>query len=312
MTIQAIPYIFMLGFLFGSTLVVSRFSVSGQFSPTNYIGLRLLIAASIHLLVYLFSSQRKFPKDPLLWRRAFLYGVVGTALPMTAIVTGLQYVSSGIASIMITLNPAVVAVLAHFTLDDERLTNRKILGVTLALGGAIQLALRGESGLPDISGSLIGYLLLTVAVIAGSGATIYARRYMRTFDSFDVASIRMGAAAVTVVPLAFIFVGFDFSQTEPIGYGGLLYASLVGTFSGLMLNFYITKHFSALASSSASYVIPIVATIGGALFLQEIITMWMILGMAIILIGITLLREPKAAALRARKTQKESSKIGIK
>ncbi|MBE2223089.1 MAG: EamA family transporter, partial [Anaerolineae bacterium] len=59
MSLQAIPYIVLLGFFFGSTLVVSRFSV-GQFEPTTYIGLRLLIAGVAHLLVYLFLSRR-FP-----------------------------------------------------------------------------------------------------------------------------------------------------------------------------------------------------------------------------------------------------------
>jgi hypothetical protein len=43
LTIQAIPYILLLGFLFGSTLIASRFSV-GQYQPSTYIGLRMVLA----------------------------------------------------------------------------------------------------------------------------------------------------------------------------------------------------------------------------------------------------------------------------
>ena len=40
----AIPYVVLLGFLFGSGIVVSRFSI-GQFVPVTFAGVRLLLAA---------------------------------------------------------------------------------------------------------------------------------------------------------------------------------------------------------------------------------------------------------------------------
>lgn len=289
MTWQAIPYIVLLGFFWGSTLIASRFSV-GQYEATTYIGLRLLIAAVAHILVYTLM-KRPFPRNKNLWKRGVFFGVFATALPMTCIVMGLQYLSSGVASILITLNPAMTVLLAHFFLPDEPLTKRKAGGVALALSGALLLALRGETGLDDISGSQLGYTLLLISVCIGSFGVIYARKYLKEFDSFDVASVRMFAAGVTVLPLSIFFVGFDMSAVEAVGYGALFYAALVGTFSGMMLSFYNIKHFGALAAATTSYVIPIVATIGGFLILNEQITPTMGVGMAIIIGGISLLRE---------------------
>jgi drug/metabolite transporter (DMT)-like permease len=289
MTIQALPYIVLLGFFFGSTLVVSRFSV-GQFEPSTYIGLRLLLAGLSHTAVYTFSRRLHWPTDRRLWKHAIVLGVLGTAVPMTFIVTSLTYQSSGMTSLFITTNPAITVVMAHFFLSDEKLNRQKIIGVLLALGGAAMLALMGESGLPDVKqASPIGYALVLTAMVFGSGAAIYSRKYMSDLNAFDVGAVRMVAAATAVLPLSILWVGFDLTAVTQQGYFALGYAALVGTFAGLLLAFYNIKHFGATAAAMTAYIIPIFAGIGGALLLNEQITSMMLVGMAFIMIGIAII-----------------------
>ncbi len=293
MTLSVLPYIVLLGFFFGSTLVASRFSV-GQFEPTTYIGLRLALAGLGHAAIYAVSRRRHWPTDRRLWKHAIVLGVLGTAVPMTFIVSSLQYQSSGITSLLITTGPAVTVLMAHFLLTDERLDGKKISGVVLALGGAALLALRGESGLPDVSQSNpIGYGLVLTAMIFGSGATIYARKYMSDLDAFDVGSIRMVAAAAAVLPLSIVWVGFDLTAVTGQGYIALGYAALVGTFAGMLLAFYNIKQFGATASAMTAYIIPIFAGIGGALLLNEHITTFMLVGMGLIMTGIALINQKR-------------------
>jgi drug/metabolite transporter (DMT)-like permease len=290
-TSQALPFILFQGFLFGTTLIASRFSV-GQFSPTTYIGLRMSLASLGHIFIYALLSRRKLPRDLGLWLRAGLLGIIGTAVPMTAIVTSLQYQSSGVTSMLITAGPAITVVLAHFTLFDEQLSTRKGLGVILALGGAVLLAVLGESGLPDVRQvSPTGYVLVLVAMTCAGAMTIYARKYMQAYDSFDVASVRMFAATLAVMPLSLILVGFDLSQVDGRGYVALGYATVAGTFSGMFMGFYIIKRFGATTSAMTGYIIPVVAGIGGALVLGESVTLGMLAAMALIGGGITLLNQ---------------------
>ncbi|MCA9992743.1 MAG: DMT family transporter [Anaerolineales bacterium] len=292
MTLEALPYVVLLGVLFGSTLVASRFGV-GQFAPMTYVGLRLALAGLAHLFFYLRPGRgRAWPRDRQLWRHAIVLGIFGTAIPMTSVVSSLAYQSSGVTSLLLTANPALTVLLAHFFLADERLNRRKGLGISLALGGALLLAIRGESGLPTIDrASPIGYGLVLLAMVCGSVMTIYARKYMRQFNEIDVASIRLWAATLTVLPLSLLLVGFDLSAVTTGGYLVLLYAAAVGTFAGLLLAFYNIKRFGATAAALASYVIPVVAGIGGTLFLGEHITSGMLAGMALIILGIALLNE---------------------
>jgi drug/metabolite transporter (DMT)-like permease len=289
LSLQALPYIVLLGFLFGSTLVVSRFSVS-QYAPLNYVGLRLLLAALAHAAIYAISRKRSWSRDPRLWRHAATLGIIGTAIPNSAIVVSLEYQSSGITAVLITTSPAITVLLAHFLLTDEPLTRRKGFGVVVALAGALLLALLGESGLPDVSrADPIGYILVTVAMIFGSGATIYVRKYMESFDPIDVNSVRMLTATAVVMPISLILVGFDVSMVTEKGVAALFYAAFVGTFCGLILAFYNIQRFGATASAMTAYIIPIFAAVGGTLLLGEKITLGMLAGMALILSGVIII-----------------------
>lgn len=292
MPVQATPYIILLGTVFGTSLIASRFAV-GLLSPSTFIGLRLALASLGYIFLYLISFQgRKWPRDPNLWRHGALYGVFGTAATMNLIAMSLQYLSSGLTAIMITLIPAGIVVLAHFFLEDEPLTWRKSLGVAMAMAGAVFLALRGESGLPDASQSEpIGYILIFAAILCDSGMTIYARKYMRDLDTFDVGFIRMITAAVVVLPLSVFLIGFDLSRMTQAGYFSLGWASLVGTFIGVMFAFYSIKRFGATATAMAAYIIPIAAGIGGVWLLDEQITGPMLGGMGLILIGIAIINQ---------------------
>ncbi len=214
-------------------------------------------------------------------------GVLGTALPMTGIISSLQYLSSGLTSILITVNPAITVLMAHFFLDDEPLTRRKAGGVLLALGGGVLLVVLGESGLPA-AGQVnpVGYLFALGGMLAGSIMTIYARKYMGSLDAFDVTGVRMFAGALVLIPISLLFEGFDVSQVDYQGIAALIFSALVGTFLGFLLSFYNIQRFGATAAVMTAYVIPVVAGLIGFLFLDEQITLGMVAGIVLIIFGV--------------------------
>lgn len=291
LNIKALPYVTLLGFMFGSSMVFSRFGV-GQFEPTTYIGIRMIVSSLMALAIYRLSTRRRLPRDRELWKRAGLLGVFGTAVPMTCVIVSLQYLSSGVSALLLTTGPAITIVLAHFTLPDEHLSRRKVFGVGLALGGAMLLALSGEDGLPDAqSTASTGFLLVSVAMIFSSVMIVFARKRLTSYDAYDVGSIRIFTTALVVMPLSLLTVGFDLSAVNGSGLLALLYSAIVGTFLGLLLSFYNIKRFGATPSVMSTYIIPIVAGIGGVLVLGEEITLTMMIGMGIIVSGIALLQE---------------------
>ena len=292
---QALPYILLLGLLWGTNLVASRFGI-GQFDPILFVGLRVALASVSHALVYLVDRRRHWPTDGKLWRRAAVLGVFGTAIPMSSLISSLQYQSSGMTAVFITMAPAVTVLMAHFALSDESLSWRKAAGIGLAFVGGILLAVQGESGLPDVSrADPRGFLLVVVGIVVGSGAAIYARRTLRSYDGFDVATIRMWAATLALAPVV-IWIGFDFSRVDGWGYFSLGYAAVFATFFGLILEFYIIQRVGATSAAMTTYVIPVVAIFTGVLLLGETVTAVMIFGMVLIGGGVAILnrrRQPK-------------------
>jgi drug/metabolite transporter (DMT)-like permease len=289
LTAQALPYVLLVGFLFGSTVIASRFGL-GQFDPITYLGLRAVLASLGYGAVYAVSRRRRaWPTDPSLWRHATLLGILGTAVPMACFLYALQYLSSGMSTILLATGPAFAVLLAHFFLDDETLTLHKGVGVTLALGGALLMATRGESGLAGVGrANPLGYGLIFTALVFGNGMAIYVRKFMRQFDAFDVASIRMLVTAVLVMLLVVLFVDIDLRPVNGQGVFTLVYAALVGNCIAMYFAYRNLNRFGVTAASMTDYVTPVVATLGGMLVLHEQVTGGMVVGMAFVVLGIVL------------------------
>jgi len=288
-TLTIIGWVLLLSFLYGSTMVASRFSV-GQYDPRTYISLRLLLASTIHICVYLFSQQRRWPTDKKLWLYSIGLGIGGTLIPMTAMVSSLQYQSTGVTSMLITLTPAVTVLMAHFFLEDEFLSWRKGFGVIIALCGAALLLVRGETGLAELAqADWRGYAWALGGMVAGAISGIYARRYLRHANAWDVTSIRMFSAAITLSIITYFTVGYEMDNVDVAGYGALIYATLSGTFLAMWLSFYIIKRYSATAAAQTAYAVPVISTTLGAFLLDEQVTSGMLVGMAIIVVGIALI-----------------------
>jgi drug/metabolite transporter (DMT)-like permease len=286
---KSLPYILLTGLAFGTGLVVSRFGLS-QFDPYLYTGLRLGLASLGFVAIYLLDRRRAWPLNPRMWRYTAVMGILGTALPMTAMLLSLQFLSSGLAAILITTGPAIIVVLAHFFLADEFLTARKSLGVMLALGGAILLAIRGESGLANSGqSSLTGYLLIGLVLLSTGFLTIYARKYLREFDTIDVTFIQIFIAAVVMIPVALLLAGLDFQRVTSQGWLAILYSAAVGNVIGFLSYFHTIKRFGATAAAMTGYVVPVVASLAGTFLLDEQITGGMVGGMAIIVAGLVIL-----------------------
>jgi drug/metabolite transporter (DMT)-like permease len=287
---KAIPHIVILGSIYGTVIVASRFGVD-QFHPISYIALRFSIACIAFTMIYALRIRgNSFPRGRKLWSLSIVMGVFGTLIPMVLLVSSLLYQSSGVTSILVTASPAVTVLMAHFALDDERLTLRKSAGVALALSGAVFLAVSGESGLPEMSAaSPIGYIMVFGAVLIGSIMTIFARSRMREMDLVAVSAIRSFTVLAITLPLMFFWVRPDFTAVQPVGWVAVVFAAILGTFIGVLLDFSILQRFGATTLAMTVYIAPIIAGIGGVWLLGETVTIKLLVGMALIIAGVWLI-----------------------
>ncbi|MCJ7626479.1 MAG: DMT family transporter [Anaerolineaceae bacterium] len=291
MGLQPLIYVLILGFLYGSVTVATRFCL-GQFDPITYSGLRLALGALVYVSLYIFRVRgRKWPKDRVFWKRAFIYGIIGDAVPILLFISAMQYLSSGVGGILVTFYPVVTVIMGHFYLDDERINKLKFIGILLSTSGALLMAVFGETGLADPDGTAIyGYLMILGSAIVGSASSIYARKLLVGYDTIDTVSIRMISSALVTIPLAIIFEGLDISQVTLSGFIVFLYSTFVIAAS-FFLGFYVLKKYGVTVSAMSGYLPPIITTVGGMLLLNEQITLVMVFGMILILAGVTVINQ---------------------
>ncbi|MEM7346448.1 MAG: DMT family transporter [Chloroflexota bacterium] len=295
MNFQSLPYVILTGFCFGSGLIALRFGLQ-QFNPFIYTGLRLFLASLAFLSIYLIARERyPWPTSGRLWLHSLVLAIIGTAAPTIGIILALQYLSSGLTGILITTSPALTVILAHFFLADESLTLKKSLGITLALSGAILLALRAESGLPDIAqANRTGYAILSVALIGISTSIIYTRKYLRDYASFDFTSLQMFIATLFILPISLVMIGLNLEPINLQGIFALGYSALIGTFTAFLLFYYVARTYGATTTAMIGYVNPVAATLGGILILNERVTGGMVLGMGLIITGIVIINHQQS------------------
>ena len=291
---KAFPYIALLGFFWGSNLVAARFG-TGEFSPFFFIALRLMIA-TLCFLPFMVTGGRTFPTNKQTWKLAMFSGLLGVAIPMSAFILSLQYMSSGLVSIFVTTAPAMIAIAAHFFLPDEKLAPFKWIGVGLALLGSVFLVGLGESGLSDVSRvNPIGPLLIAFGLISDAANTVFVRRNMRDQDTVQVTGIRLFTGALLLIILSLTFESVSFEGVTGWGVFSLVYAALIGAVAGQFMAFYIMQKYGAISFSMVSFVVPIVATLLGVLLLGEIVTWGMGIGVILIAAGIFVLNRPDAS-----------------
>lgn len=283
-TRSALPSVLLLGFSFGTSLVVSRFSL-GQFHPLLYAALRIPMATII-ALIWARLRNGQFPSSQKLWLHGIVVGLFSTAAPVLLFMLALQYQSSGVTALFITLTPIASMLIGHVRLHDEPMTVRRVVGSIVAFGGCGLLLLSGETGLGVRHWE--GFALVLGGVACQGFGIVHLRKHLSRENSLEVAAVRLVVATVVVVPIAAIFAGFDFSRVAWSGVGALVYGTVFGTLLGFVLYSFLVVRFGAAKATQTEYLVPVFATIAGAVFLDERITVIMIVGMLVTFAGLTI------------------------
>lgn len=279
---------------FGSGLTVSRLGLR-HFDAVTYTGLRFVVAATAFAMFLLVQNLGAWPRDRRFWVMTIAFGVVGTAMPMLAIVSALQFVSSGTAAIVAAASPTFSVIFAHFALQDEKITVRKVAGIGVAFAGAAYLVLQRETGLGVAATHWGGYALILGGLALSHGAIVSARRFLRGYNVFQVVGVQMFTAAIVLLPFALgRFSAERITGVREVGVAvfAVTYGGVIGTFAAFLGRFAIIKRFGATDAALIDYVVPIMATAGGVAFLAEKLTITMAIGMAIILLGVRIVQMP--------------------
>jgi drug/metabolite transporter (DMT)-like permease len=251
-----------------------------ELAPSTLILLRmasgaLALAVFVRVAGYRFAHLRPYAR-PLA-----LLALINTAVPFFLIAWGQQYIDSGLAAIFNASAPLFTALFAIPIDRSQRVTGLRLAGVVLAFGGVVLLVgFELSGGERAVAGALA---VVAAAACYGVGGLYAGRR----FSALPFPLVALGSlvwATIFVLPVGA-------AQASMLGWESLLsvlYLGIAATGVAYLLYFGLIAGAGASKAVLVTYLVPSLALVYGAIFLDETITVVSLVGLALVLAGVAL------------------------
>lgn len=227
-------------------------------------------------------------------RLAVLAGGVFLVTPNVFLFLGQQTVPSGVAAILQSLVPIATALWALFVLPAERVSRVGAVGIGLGLVG-VGLIVRPDPAALLATGEGRLLILLQVAGVALGGVLI--QRAAPSMDRTALSGWSMGLGGLCLHVASLAVGERPALPTTLDGWLAVAYLGVAATGIAFALYFRLLAIRGAVETSLVAYLVPIVATIIGVVFLDETITPLTIVGFLVVFVGFLLLKRRAIARL---------------
>lgn len=238
-----------------------------SFTPFVYVFLRFSLASVIFLALLLY---RGFPKLSVSdHKKLFLTALFEPGLYFTFETLGLTYTSASKASVIISMVPIAVLLLARLVLK-EKINGKSLLGIILSITGIVILVIGDPKFTMSLAGSMIGDLLILGAVVSAAFYMVLARDLSQRLTSVQITSFQMFYGTFFFAPLFMLNAGsIQWAQVSLQSIGALVFLAI---FSSVLAFLFYNYALSQIpASRAAIYLngIPVVTAIGAWTILGE-------------------------------------------
>ena len=279
---RAIAALILAMLMWGCSAVFMR-TLALSLSSENSLAMRYLVLTAVNIAGLLWLGTWRIPKED--WLRFLIAGVIGMAGYNWFVNAGYQLVPAGIGTLITTVEPLMIAILAAVLLG-EKLTRFVLLGVGIAVAGSVVLFWPDLTSATPNAISVRGLVYLVLCCLGWAVYTIVTKPLLARHDSFTVTAVTMLIAAPIMIgaatePLPALAAKLDFRQWLEVGY-----LVFVAGIAGTMLWNYGARHLSSSAAGTFLYLIPVVGVAAGALALGEPVTVYVVAGGLLILAGV--------------------------
>ena len=273
-------------FCWAGNVVAIKEALDG-FTPLALALLRIGGAAVI--FTGLFWGWRNRPSIRLTRREWFIMAMVavtGVTFNQLFFIAGLARSSVAHAGLIVALGPVMVLVISCL-LRLEALTVLKFAGMLISFGGVAVLT-TGKVGHGN-GGYWVGDMILLAGSTVFASYTILMKEIV---DKYHVLTLNMAAYAIgtmVMIPFGVSAVGgVRWASMPPHAWVGLAYAILFGSVVPYLSFSIAINELTASRVAAFSYIQPVIATGLGVWLLAEGISLKIILGGTLILLGVYL------------------------
>jgi drug/metabolite transporter (DMT)-like permease len=246
--------------IWGSTYLAIRYAVE-TIPPLFTAGIRHLTAGSILLLLALWKGARPT------WAQIRASAVIGFFFFLVghgSLHWAERVVPSGLASLLIAIEPIFVFLLSSAAARVWRLNGMLLAGILIGLAG-VGVLVGGTAS--ETGGNItLGCIAVLVGAFSWSVGIIYSRRSHLSGSPLLLSALSLLSGSVMLLLVGALTgeaKGFSIAQVRPRSWVALAYLILFGSVVAFTAYNWLLEHFSPTLVATHTYINPVVAVLLG-------------------------------------------------
>ncbi|MEL6559639.1 MAG: DMT family transporter [Bacteroidota bacterium] len=252
------PALLTVGLIYAGAYSIAKIALGGYVPPFGFALLRVFFATIVLSIVHALTVKEKVTDKKDLWLLAKC-GLFGAALNQLLFLKGLSLTTAVNSSIIMTLIPVMVLIFS-FLLLGENVGWRKVMGIVLALIGAVILLYKDDFGLSN--DTLMGDLLNFLNAASYALYLVLVKPLMKKYHSLTVIKWVFIFSFIFVLPFGFSdILAIEWVNFTPAIWGSVAYVILAATILVYWLNVVTLKYVSPAIVGVYIYLQPLFATV---------------------------------------------------
>jgi drug/metabolite transporter (DMT)-like permease len=272
--------------LWGTTWVASKIGIT-EMPVLQMAALRQMIAGAFFIIFFMLVKKLPLPTKKQ-WKWLFIMAILMFVLANGLSTWSLKYIPTGLSALIGALYPLSVVVIERIFYKAKRITPLTLLGFILGIAG-IGIVFY-ENVFDNVSPSFaIGLILSVIAMLSWSLGTVFIARNKAQLNPYYATGWQMMLSA-----LILFVISVTAQDTLPVkdiplkGWLVIFYLVIFGSIITFVSFIYSMKKLPAAIASLYAYFNPLIAIVTAAIVLNEKLTMNILWGAIVTVIGVFL------------------------
>lgn len=255
----AIIAAFVASAIYGINHTVAKGVMPTYIEPFGFIFLRVFGAAILFWIISFSGPKEKIATSD--WPRLIACAIFGMVINMLFFFKGLSLSTPINSSVIVTLSPVMVLILASFLLR-ERITLLKTIGIIVGLAGALVLVLFSVESKENAPNIPLGNILFMVNAFSYGLYLILVKPLTAKYHSFTLMKWLFSIGVIVNFPITIgEFTDVQWLSLPMEAIWKMAFVVLGTTFTTYLLNVYALKQLSASTISAFIYLQPLIGII---------------------------------------------------
>lgn len=291
MSRKSLFYFLLVGFLWGIPYLLMKVAVE-EIPPSAIVAGRTLIGAAILIPVALY--RKTFKGAVLGFKYVAFYALLEMIGPWILISTAQKKIDSGLAGLLISTVPIFAAIITSLRGDHSVWQFKRMFGIVVGFIGLIAVV-----GIESFSGNSdpASIAMMILAAMGYSYAIIMVTTNLPLVDGIAINGLAMAITSIFWAPLAIAQWPSQVSLKPALS---LIALGVLCTALAFLIFFKLLVEIGPARGSLVTYLNTSVAVVLGVIVLDEPITIGLIVGLPLVLIGSYLASKKSQSALVAK------------